>query len=112
MLGRIACTLFLIGALTSALVVDGAAQSRRSQSSKARSETKGSGATAQQAIGKGCKSSLMSLVEGGVAVAKGCLVGQNQWRFWCADGSLFKEGHRCTIANVATIQAANPPSCL
>ena len=53
MLGRIACTLFLIGALTSSLVVDGAAQSRRNQSSKARSETKGSGATAQQAIGAG-----------------------------------------------------------
>jgi hypothetical protein len=102
-LGRIACTLFLIGVLTPSLAVDGAAQSRR--------KAKGGGATAQQAIGKGCKSSLMSLVEGGVAVARGCLVGQNQWRFWCSDGSLFNEGHRCTISNVATVQAPEGDGC-
>lgn len=105
MLVKIACTLFLIGAYTSSLVVEGAAQSRR----KARSE--GGGAAAQQPIGTGCKSNLMTLVEGGVAVARGCLVGQNQWRFWCADGSLFNEGHRCTVDNVATLQAPEGDGC-
>jgi hypothetical protein len=80
------------------------------QSKGTRPEAKGKAPGAQPTIGEGCKSSLMTLVEGGVAMAKGCLVGQNQWRFWCADGSILSDGHPCT-RSVATVQAAEGDGC-
>lgn len=104
--------LLLVGVLFAASLVvkDGTAKPRPSQPRNTQSEAKGGASANQQTIGAGCKSSLMTLVEGGVAVAKGCLIGKNQWRFWCADGSLFNESHPCTT-NVAALQVPEGDGC-
>src|SRR3954451_10076484 len=112
MLIRIVSAMFLIAVLTGSGSINGLAEVVRvaEQSKATRPEAKGKAAGAQPTIGEGCKSSLMTLVESGVAMAKGCLVGQNQWRFWCSDGSILSEGHSCT-RSVATVQAAEGDGC-
>jgi hypothetical protein len=52
----------------------------------------------------------MTLVESSGAIAKGCLIGRSQWRFWCLDGSIYDEAHSCSKA-APTIQAAEGEGC-
>lgn len=84
MLVQNARALLLICMLAPVAVTDAAAQSKN----------KG------PALGVGCKSRLMTLVEDGVAVAKGCSLGRNRWRFWCPDGSLYRDDRSCANRTV------------
>src|SRR5438552_1778408 len=49
----------------------------------------------QPSVGEGCKSTLKTLVENGLAWGKSCSIGANQWRVWCLNGSLYDEAHPC-----------------
>ena len=45
----------------------------------------------QAAEGEGCKTALMVLVQDEEVWGKGCSIGTNQWRFWCASGRVYEE---------------------
>jgi hypothetical protein len=81
------------------------------QSKSAGGDAKGKTASSPPPVGEGCKSNLMTLVENGVSWAKGCKVGQNQWRFWCSDGRLYDEAHPCA-KGTPSIQAAEGEGCI
>src|SRR5271166_5908660 len=105
MLFLIMSAIFLIALLTASGSLDGAAQFAREQAKGTGPEAKAKAPSAQPSIGEGCKSSLMTLVENSGAVAKGCLIARNQWRFWCLDGSIYDDLHSCA-KSAPTIQAA------
>jgi hypothetical protein len=62
------------------------------------------------AMGEGCKSNLMALVAVTGTVARGCLIGHNQWRFWCLDGGTYDDPQSCA-KSAPTIQAAEGEGC-